>query len=165
MDQGDAQLYRIRPGDCSPSRPLPTAITATKPGCLEPGFSLSCGKCPGRTFRGKQFRQGFPRKRGAGHFAPARTCSPGNTNYGRSCCGRRRRPLTSTLEALRLALRGLQFWSGLTPRPLPGCWRADRNDTAARTSLRMGREAKDRVPAGRPEESSRWSGADAAFGF
>ena len=47
---------------------------------------------------------------------------------------------------------------------MPGCWRADRNDTAARTSLRMGREAKDRVPAGRPEESSRWSGADAAFG-
>ena len=74
-------------------------------------------------------------------------------------------PMFSELKA-RLDNGSAPPTRGRTSKPpLPGCWRADRNDTAARTSLRMGREAKDRVPAGRPEESSRWSGADAAFGF
>ena len=74
-------------------------------------------------------------------------------------------PMFSELKA-RLDNGSAHPTRGRTSKPpLPSCWRADRNDTAARTSLRMGREAKDRVPAGRPEESSRWSGADAAFGF
>ena len=48
---------------CSPSRSWATATTEIKPGYLKPGFSLFCGKCPGRTFHGEQFRQGFSRGR------------------------------------------------------------------------------------------------------